>query len=217
MSMGMKELFTQYGIDIMDQNVSRETFRRLDIYAALLAKWQKAINLVGPATVGDAARRHFLDSAQILRHIPNPASARLADMGSGAGFPGMVLAIMGVGDVHLIESDGRKAEFLRTVSRETNCPVTVHNCRVEECDIPGVTFVTARALAPLGELLDHMARLAPGATGLFLKGAKFEQEISAAREKRNFSLEIFPGIAEGEGRLLKVNLEMHETPEETPK
>src|SRR3954469_13124540 len=104
--------------DTVLTGVSRETRERLDIYADLLRKWQRSINLVGPRTVGDLWNRHFLDSAQLLPLMP-PGVSVLVDFGSGAGFPGLVLAILGVKQVHLIESDQRKATFLREVARAT--------------------------------------------------------------------------------------------------
>ena len=138
--------------------VSRETLEKMNTYGHLLLKWQKTINLVGPTTLTDVPERHFFDSAQMFRYITN-VDCKLADMGSGAGFPGMVLAMLGVKEVHLIESDIRKATFLREVSRETQTPVTIHDKRVEDCDIPNLDVITARALAPLSDLLVHMDRL----------------------------------------------------------
>ena len=115
-----------FGADDFRQvsGVSRETLERLRIYEALLRKWQAKINLVGPATLDDAWRRHFLDSAQLFPLLPANAQV-VVDLGSGAGFPGLVLAVMGVPTVHLIESDLRKAAFLREVARETATPAIV--------------------------------------------------------------------------------------------
>ncbi len=111
-------------------DVSRETLERLTLYLELLGRWQRAINLVGPATLADPWRRHVLDSAQLLAHLPAPAGP-LVDLGSGAGFPGMVLALLGVPGVALIEADRRKAEFLRQVARATGAEVAVHAERIE--------------------------------------------------------------------------------------
>ncbi len=114
-------------------NVSRETLARLERYAELLEKWNRRINLVGRGTIDDLWRRHMLDSAQLLPLIPDSAES-LVDLGSGAGFPGLVLAICGVENVHLIESDRKKSAFLREVARETAAPVTIHNKRIEEIE-----------------------------------------------------------------------------------
>lgn len=140
--------------------VSRETRERLDIYAGLLRKWQRSINLVGPRTIGDLWNRHFTDSAQLLPLIPSaetPTTRVLVDFGSGAGFPGLVLAILGAGEVHLIESDQRKATFLREVARATGTPVTVHAKRIEQVAPFPADVVSARALAPLNDLLGFAA------------------------------------------------------------
>jgi 16S rRNA (guanine527-N7)-methyltransferase len=197
----IEQSFTRHGID-----VSRETIERLNIYERLLLKWQSAINLVGPATLDNVAERHFLDSAQIWKHIPDK-NVRLADMGSGAGFPGLVLAVMGIADVHLIESDIRKATFLREVSRETGVKVTIHDKRVEDCRIENIDVITARALAPLKELLDMSVKLRTATHPfytVFLKGAQHEDEVQKARKKWQFTLESFPSITDPASRILKV-------------
>lgn len=186
--------------------VSRETAEKMEIYGHLLLKWQKAINLVGPATLTDVPERHFFDSAQMFRYITN-VDCKLADMGSGAGFPGMVLAILGVREVHLIESDIRKATFLREVSRETATPVTVHDIRVEDCAIPGLDVITARALAPLVDLLQHMSKLVTAdheAYGVFAKGLQHQEEIDKARKRWNFEVEMFPSETDLSGKILRV-------------
>ena len=112
-------------------DVSRETLDRLTLYLELLERWQPAINLVGPATLADPWRRHLLDSAQLVAHLP-ARRPLLVDLGSGAGFPGMVLAILGAGPVTLIESDRRKAQFLREVARATATDVTIRAERIEQ-------------------------------------------------------------------------------------
>ena len=108
---------------------------RFEAYAALIVKWQKAINLVGPKTLADIWRRHFLDSAQLWSLIP-PGARILVDLGSGAGLPGLVLALLGFPEVHLVESDRRKAVFLRESARELGLKVTVHAARAEAVDGP---------------------------------------------------------------------------------
>lgn len=145
----------------------------LAIYADLLRKWQARINLVGPATLGQIWWRHFGDSAQLLPFMGD--ARRCVDLGSGGGFPGLVLALLlksraGV-EVILVESDSRKAAFLREVSRETHAPVSVLNRRIESPDIPTPDIVTSRALAPVPRLVETVRPwLEQGATGLFLAG-----------------------------------------------
>jgi 16S rRNA (guanine527-N7)-methyltransferase len=163
--------------------VSRETTDRLERYAAALRKWQPAINLVGPKTLADLWRRHMLDSAQLLAQLPPAGGGPLVDLGSGAGFPGLVLAICGVPDVHLIESDQRKAVFLTEVARQTDTAVIVHRTRIEDVDAFPAAVVTARALAPLPDLLGLAARFSAEKTlGLFLKGRDWQRELILAQE-----------------------------------
>jgi len=182
--------------------VSRETLDRLTIYLTLLRKWTAKINLVAPESLQDPWRRHFLDSAQISRLLP-AAPTRVADLGSGAGFPGMVLAILGCGDVHLVESDRRKAQFLREVSRETAAAATVHNARIEELSPLSAAVVTARALAPLDRLLDYVVRhLADDGLALLPKGRGWQAELAAAGQGWTFTATPHQSRSDSEARLL---------------
>ncbi|MDF3023955.1 MAG: gidB [Alphaproteobacteria bacterium] len=186
--------------------VSRETLDKFETYNTLLRKWQKAINLVGPTTVDDAPERHFFDSAQMFRYIPH-IEVTLVDLGSGAGFPGLVLAMLGVKDVHLVESDIRKATFLREVSRETSTPVTIHDKRIEDTVIPNIDVVTARALAPLQDLLAHIDRLRTpnhAIYGVLAKGLQHGEEIDKARKDWDFALEVFPSESDMSGKILRI-------------
>ncbi len=193
---------------LADLGVSRETLERLEIYARLLTKWTRAINLVSADSLPDLWRRHFLDSAQLLPLLP-PAPAgrprRLADLGSGAGFPGLVLAILGAGEIHLVESDRRKGQFLREVSRETAAGAEVHLGRIEELSPLCADCVTARALAPLERLLDYAARhLAPGGSALFLKGRGAAEELTQAARRWSMAVERFPSRTDPEGSILRI-------------
>lgn len=187
-------------------NVSRETMERLQTYADLLVKWQKAINLVGPDTIPDLWRRHFLDSALLHPLIP-PTPARVVDFGSGAGFPGLVLALMGDQEVHLIESDARKIAFLREAVRLTSAPVVLHHGRIEQIRPFPVDIITARALAPVAVLLGYTEPyLALSADRscrcLFLKGRGVEQELTDAEKLWNMNVTRVPSSAGGEGVIL---------------
>jgi 16S rRNA (guanine527-N7)-methyltransferase len=185
-------------------NVSRETLERLTVYLDLLRRWQPAVNLVGPATLADPWRRHLLDSAQLAAHVP-PAAASLVDLGSGAGFPGMVLALLGARGVHLIEGDRRKAEFLRAVARATGAPVTIHAERIEQ--LPGwpAAVVTARALAPLPRLLDLAERfVAADSVCVFLKGESVASELTEARANWHMVCERLPSLSAPTGTVLKL-------------
>ena len=164
---------------IQDTNVSRETLEKLTIYADTLKKWNKKVNLVSRSTISDLWHRHFLDSAQLFPLIPRN-SQTLVDLGSGAGFPGLVLAAMGQLEVHLIESDRRKSEFLREVARTANISAHIHNTRIETLEPIPADIVTARALAPLSDLLEwSLPFLHPESTCFFLKGRNVEDELTS--------------------------------------
>ena len=184
--------------------VSRETLRRLSDYLDLLRRWQPAINLVGPATLADPWRRHLLDSAQLAAHVP-AQTASLVDLGSGAGFPGMVLALLGVRGVHLIEADRRKAQFLREAARTTGAPVTIHAERIEQIQGWPADVVTARAVAPLPRLLELAERfLVADSVCLFLKGRAAARELTEARVTWHMTAETIPSLSEPTGTVLKL-------------
>lgn len=185
-------------------DVSRETLARLEAYAALLVKWQARINLVGGATLADLWRRHMLDSAQLHRLLPAQARV-LVDLGSGAGFPGLVLAAMGVPEVHLIEADARKCAFLREAARVMGVAVTVHNRRIAEVAPFAADVVTARALAPLRELLVLAAPfLGPDTMCLFLKGRGVEDELTEAAKDWTIHAEMIASLSDPLGSILRI-------------
>jgi 16S rRNA (guanine527-N7)-methyltransferase len=162
--------------------VSRETLTQLEAYAELLTRWSTRINLVGRDTIADVWRRHILDSAQLRAFVPERARGMI-DLGSGAGFPGLVLAILGVPGVELVEADSRKCAFLREAVRITQTAATIRPCRIEAVPRHPVDIVTARACAPLDRLLSLAEPfLAPGSECLFLKGERVEEELTLARK-----------------------------------
>jgi 16S rRNA (guanine527-N7)-methyltransferase len=184
--------------------VSRETLQRLEAYAALLTAWNRRINLVGPKTLGDLWRRHILDSAQLLPHLP-PGARRLVDLGSGAGLPGLVLAILGIPEVHLVESDGRKAAFLREAARIAAAPVRIHAQRAEK--VPGFAadIITARAFAPLPDLLDHGSKFASDHTIWYLlKGQSAAAELAEARAGWSMEAVSLPSLTDPSGTILRL-------------
>ena len=191
--------------------VSRETFARLQTVAALLAKWQKTLNLVSPATLPDVWRRHIADSLQFVDHVPKDAR-RWVDLGSGGGFPGLVVAAVLAeregAKVVLVESDTRKAAFLREATRLAGLPVEIQARRIEEVALtlaPGTDVVSARALAPLPKLLDLAAPfLAEGALGVFAKGRDAERELTEARKGWTLEIDLVPSLSDPEGRILVV-------------
>ncbi|PWC32267.1 16S rRNA (guanine(527)-N(7))-methyltransferase RsmG [Azospirillum sp. TSO35-2] len=185
--------------------VSRETLDRLSAYEALLRKWQQTINLVGPSTLPEVWRRHFLDSAQLYPLLP-PGTRVLVDLGSGAGFPGLVLAILGVPQVHLIESDVRKGAFLREVARVCAAPATVHTKRIDAVTGIEADVVTARALAPLADLLAWAHPfIGSRGTGLFLKGQNLDDELTATTQYWRMRPERFDSRTDPTGTILRVS------------
>jgi len=188
-------------------SVPRETRDKLDAYQALLLRWQKAINLVSSSTLKNAKERHFIDSLQVLPLILQGAKL-LYDIGSGAGFPGLVIAMARPDlSVHMIESDERKGQFLRTVSRETSTPITVHTERIERVGLSAPDVVTARALADLTMLFDFCIGWAeenPLLEMVFMKGRAAEDEIEAARVIYDFDVTRQPSITGDGAVILKV-------------
>ena len=169
--------------------VSRETLDRLHAYAALLDKWTAAINLVSAADRAHFWTRHIEDSLRLIPLIP-PGVARGIDLGSGAGLPGLVLAIATGIPFELVESDRRKAIFLQEAARITAAPVQVHAARIETLALAPAALVTARALAPLNILLGYAAPLlAPGGTALLPKGANAAAEVAQARQDWDMQVE----------------------------
>jgi 16S rRNA (guanine527-N7)-methyltransferase len=184
-------------------DVSRETLTRLSRYLELLRRWQGTINLVGASTLADPWRRHILDCGQIAPHVPHAAKT-VVDLGSGAGLPGLVLALLGVPGVQLVESDRRKAQFLREAARVTGAPVVVHPTRIEQLELRA-DVVTARALAPLPRLLELAATvLTPHSICLFLKGETARDELTQARQSWHMHSEIVPSRSGSRGVLLKL-------------
>lgn len=188
-------------------NVSHETLARLRQYEALLVKWQKAINLVGPATIPDAWNRHFIDSVQMAPLLP-PEAKTLYDLGTGAGFPGLVLAMLNPElAVTLIESDHKKSAFLATVSHETKTPVKILTKRIEQVtdSLPAPDIVSARALASLSDLLAYIkpwVEANPNLMCLFPKGAQAEAEIEAAQGFAQFSVTQTPSLTDPAAQIL---------------
>ena len=186
--------------------VSDPTLARLIAYAELLEKWQKKINLVGRNTLPDLWQRHMLDSAQLFPLLPNPTGS-MVDLGSGAGFPGLVLAIMGVGDVTMVESDSRKCAFIAEAMRvtETGSAARLENRRIE--DMPPARFdvVISRALASLDTLLSlSESFIDPETICLFPKGKKVDEELTETRKKWMMQISRIPNQSDPSGTILKL-------------
>ena len=199
-------------------NVSRETCAQLETYVELLRKWQKVVNLVASSTLDDIWHRHIGDSAQIVDivNISDSLDKKLnwLDIGSGGGFPGLVVAIMMANKTdmhfHLVESNGRKCAFLADVARQLNLSVVIHNCRIEElssnASLAKVDFISARALASLDHLLALIEPFVhPQLVAYFLKGRDIKSELLQAGKNWEFELRQIPSRSSIDGCLLEVS------------
>lgn len=198
-------------------HVSRETMEHLTRYAELLVRWQNAINLVSADTLPHMWTRHILDSAQLLPHLEDLSrehhqgqALRIMDMGSGAGFPGMVLAVASPHMITLVESDGRKVAFLREVNRLCAAKATIQHRRLEALPqgedgqpAPRYDCITARACADIAALIAYAApQLAPDGVMVLLKGKRWEEELRAAEANWRFTFTHAKSITEDTGVVL---------------
>lgn len=184
---------------------SPDVLSKLQIYQTLLLKWQNALNIVSQSTIQNSWDRHFIDSAQLAKLIDKPIP-RVVDVGSGGGFPGLVLAMMIDGEFHLIESDKKKCIFLSEVSRETKTKVIIHNDRIETSSISEVDYITSRACASVSQLLEWTENLVSHETKcLFLKGKKYSIEIDEAKKDWHFHVNIHPSITDAESAILELS------------
>ena len=193
------------------QHVSRETFNKFEIFIEVLLKWQKSVNLISNSTINTIWKRHFLDSAQLYTYSHN-IKGNILDIGSGAGFPGMILAMMGNNNVNLIESDQKKCIFMREVARLTNTKVKIYNCRIEDLDYMKPELIISRALAPLSKLIEYVGnhmnknieenKVTPKL--LFLKGKNYNNEIYDLLKIRKLEIDIFPSITDDFGKVLYI-------------
>lgn len=190
--------------------VSRETLERLQAYADCLATWQEKMNLVGRSTMEDLWRRHMQDSAQLLRHVPRDCR-RLIDLGSGAGFPGLVLSIMGVQGVELVESDQKKAAFLRAAVLASGSDAVIHACRAEDLPVGRADVVTARALAPLDRLVPMVAPfLTEGSVAILPKGSSVEDELKAVARHWHLWYTRHTSMTDPRGSILVIDRLYHD-------
>lgn len=191
------------------KDVSRETLSLLERLSDLVKKWNKSINLISKSTVPNLWERHILDSAQIF-YANHGNFKKWLDIGSGAGFPGLVLAILAKeenidGEIVLVESDKRKCAFLHTARRDLNLNLTIINNRLEDCDVQKADIISARALADLATLFElsfkHMSRKT---TFIFPKGKSWQEELFVAGKTWNFSWEAVNSITDSQAVVLKI-------------
>lgn len=185
--------------------VSRETKRRLDDFIDLLLAWSERVNLIGPAERAQLWPRHVNDSLQLLPFMAG-REPPFVDIGSGAGFPGLVLTIASGCAFHLIEADQRKAAFLREAARATGASASVHATHSSRVRLPPASLVTARAIAPLPKLLGvAQPLLCPGGVLLAMKGENAERELTAARALWNMDVRVTPSRTDAVGRILEIS------------
>ena len=191
---------------VFDQlNVSQAVQSKLNTYVALLEEWQGKMNLVSDSTLPVVWTRHILDSAQVERYL-TPSDRVILDLGSGAGFPALVLAILDESKnrtVHLVESDGKKCSFLQAVADACGLQVVIHNERIEKMPVFKADVITARALAALDKLVGYAKPFIGERTRcLFLKGKKADEELKLCAKKFVFAVEKYASITSDEGKLL---------------
>jgi 16S rRNA (guanine527-N7)-methyltransferase len=185
--------------------VSRETEERLSLFVALLLKWNPVINLISRKDEAQIRQRHVNDALQLMKLLP-PDLTEAVDLGSGAGFPGLICAIATGVHFHLIESDHRKSAFLIEAARVTGAAATIHNARIESVVLPPVRVVTARALAPLVDLIG-LAQPFLTTDGVLIapKGGNVEQELMAARAKWDMQVRSVPSATHPTATILTIS------------
>lgn len=194
--------------EVAGLNVSRETFDKLRAFANLVEKWTIKINLISKPSIPTIWDRHIVDSAQIFNAAPS--SGHWVDLGSGGGFPGVVVGILTQGtatphQITLVESDQRKSVFLRTAARELDLDVCVRSERIEAIDALNADVLSARALSDLKTLLSFANRhMNVGGTALFPKGAQWQKEDQDARETWSYACEVIRSITNAEAAILKI-------------
>jgi len=194
------------------QNVSRETYDKFKVFEQNLVKWQRSINLVSKSTINDIWIRHLLDSSQLYPFVKE-IKGNVIDFGSGAGFPGLVLAIMGHKNVCLVESDQKKCTFLRETAMLCDIDVTIYNRRIERMESMDVDLIVSRALAPLNKLVNYAELFVRKSEKkkknfpkmLFLKGKSYKDEISDLYKYKNLYFQVYPSVTDKYGKILYFN------------
>ncbi len=192
--------------------VSRETFEKLCVFHKTLIRWQKSINLISKNSIKNIWERHFLDSAQLFTYVKD-VKGNILDFGSGAGFPGLVLAIMGIKNIHLVEADQKKCVFLREMAMLTNVDITIHNCRIESLNNINADMIVCRALAPMDKLINYVDLFLSKSLNakinypklLFLKGKNYHNELLELNKKKKVNLKEYSSITDKYGKILYIS------------
>ncbi len=186
--------------------VSRETIEKLEAYVSVLLDWNGRMNLIGRNSVDDIWSRHILDCGQLAQFVPQPCS-RLIDIGSGAGLPGIVLAIMGISGIELVENDSRKALFLQAAASSCDIKVSIRSENFEDMAPTAVDALVARAFAPLKRLVPMLQPWFAAGTRLAIlpKGRKLDQELSDASSENHLFFRRFPSATSADGCILLID------------
>ena len=197
--------------DLDGVGVSRETLPQLERYMRLLCKWQEKINLVGPATLQEIWHRHFVDSLQVIQWLPDDVPRQVLDFGSGAGFPGLIIALCTEHKVCLVDSNSRKAAFLRHVASELAINVQIEPARIETAQLKSADIITARAFAALTTIFSLGQKHAADHTCYcLLKGRSWREEVAQAqRDGWCFQCRSIPSITDAQGVLLNITEVQH--------
>jgi 16S rRNA (guanine527-N7)-methyltransferase len=185
--------------------ISLAEIKQLESFVDILLRYNSEYNLIGKSTVDEIWQRHILDSAQLLKYIDNK-NLTIADFGSGAGFPGIILSILGAKEVHLIEKSFRKCQFLQMASKISSNKIIIHQKRAEEIKCLKIDIVVSRAFAPLARLLKTIKPfLGKQGYGIFLKGKNFADEINLAKQSNSFNYKAFSSLTSKESRVIIIN------------
>lgn len=182
-----------------------EQKKSLEDYVSRLLDENGKYNFIGKSTIDQMWNRHILDCAQLIQYIKNPQK-KFADLGSGAGLPGVVLSLLGLKEIHLIEKSFRKADFLRKIKNISPNRIFVQQVKLEELENINFDCIMSRALAPLDKLLEYCQKfLKDDGYCLFLKGKNLPLEISQAKQKFSFEFELFPSLTSKESNIIRIN------------
>ncbi|MBM5782340.1 MAG: 16S rRNA (guanine(527)-N(7))-methyltransferase RsmG [Pelagibacterales bacterium] len=186
-------------------NLTDSQIKNLEEFVLFLLQENQKFNFIGKSTIDELWNRHILDSAQILRFIENK-NARFADFGTGAGFPGMVLSILGLKEIHLVEKAFRKCDFLRKAKLFSQNRVFIHQSKLEELNVSEFDCITSRALASLDKLISYSTKfLKKDGFCLFLKGKNLNQELELAKKQFSFNYETYPSLTSKESNIIKIS------------
>lgn len=186
-------------------NLTESQIKNLEDFVILLLQENQKFNFIGKSTIDEIWNRHILDSAQLIRFIENK-NARFADFGTGAGFPGIILSILGIKEIHLVEKAFRKCDFLRKSKLLSQNRVFIHQAKLEELSVAEFDCITSRALAPLDKLLNYSTKfLKKDGFCLFLKGKNLKQELELAKKQFSFNYELYPSLTSQEGNIIKIS------------